>query len=108
MPSGTRQRLDKWLWFARIVKTRALAAGLIEAGHVRANRTKMTRPGHDITPGDVLTIVLHGRILVLKVVGLAPRRGAATSARLLYEAQAIPGTEEAAAQKRDATGTGTC
>lgn len=81
---GTRQRIDKWLWFARIVKTREAAATLVEAGHVRINRTKVTKPGHGVKPGDVLTIVLNTRVRVLEVAGLAPRRGQAAAAIALY------------------------
>lgn len=80
----TRQRLDKWLWFARVVKTREAAATLVESGHVRLNGNKTLKPGHDVKPGDTLTIVLNTRVRVLHIEGLAPRRGPAESARLLY------------------------
>lgn len=79
-----RQRLDKWLWFARVVKTREDAARLVESGHVRLNGQKTLKPGHGVRPGDVLTIVLNSRVRVLHVEGLAERRGPATAARLLY------------------------
>ena len=67
----SRQRLDKWLWFARIVKTREDSQSLIEAGHVRINRAKVTKPGHGVKPGDVLTIVLNARVRVLRVEAFA-------------------------------------
>ena len=51
-----RQRLDKWLWHARVVKARSSAAALIEAGHVRLNGARETAPGHAVKAGDVLTI----------------------------------------------------
>lgn len=79
-----RQRLDKWLWFARVVKTREAAALLVETGHVRLNGQKTQKPGHSVKPGDVLTIVLNTRVRVLHVEGLAERRGPAEVARLLY------------------------
>ena len=85
MPEETRQRLDKYLWFARIVKTRDLAQALVEGGQVRLNRAKVIKPGHDVAPGDHLTIALHGKVRVLKILALAPRRGPATVAKLLYE-----------------------
>jgi len=106
--AGNRQRLDKWLWFARIVKTRDAAATLIEAGHVRLNRNKVTKPAHDVKPGDVLTIVLHSGVRVLKVEGLAPRRGPASAARLLYREPDAPRTDAANAQKEDASAAGNC
>jgi len=53
-----RQRLDKWLWHARVVKARTSAAALIEAGHVRINGVREKAPGHAVKAGDVLTIGL--------------------------------------------------
>ena len=81
----TPQRLDKWLWFARIVKSRSLAQKLVNGGHVRVNRDKAQAPAKAIRHGDVLTIAVANRILVLKVLGPGARRGPAPEARLLYE-----------------------
>jgi len=53
-----RQRLDKWLWHARVVKARTSAAALVEAGHVRINGVREKAPGHAVKLGDVLTIGL--------------------------------------------------
>lgn len=83
--SAARQRLDKWLWIARIVKTRDAAASLVESGHVRINGQKTLKPGHAVKPGDVLTIVLNTRVRVMQVTGVGERRGPAEAARLLYE-----------------------
>ena len=79
-----RQRLDKWLWHARLVKARTSAAALVEAGHVRINGVRETSPGHAIKAGDVLTVGLDRAVRVLKVIGFAERRGDAASARALY------------------------
>ncbi len=79
-----RQRLDKWLWHARVVKARTSAAALIEAGHVRLNGAREKAPGHSVKIGDVLTIALDRSVRVIKVVGFAERRGDASAARLLY------------------------
>jgi ribosome-associated heat shock protein Hsp15 len=79
-----RLRLDKWLWCARVVKTREDAASLVESGKVRLNGQKTLKPGHGVRPGDVLTVVLNARVRVLHVVSLAERRGPAEVARLLY------------------------
>ena len=108
MQAEARQRIDKFLWFARIVKTRALARALVEAGHVRINRSKVTKPGHDVRPGDVLTVALHAHVRVLRVSGLAERRGTATTARLLCEELAMSNRDGAMSQKQDAMGAGTC
>jgi ribosome-associated heat shock protein Hsp15 len=79
-----RQRLDKWLWHARVVKARASAAMLVEAGHVRVNGVRETAPGHAVKRGDVLTIGLDRTVRLLKVVEFAERRGDASAARVLY------------------------
>ena len=79
-----RQRLDKWLWHARLVKARSSAAALVEAGHVRINGVRETSPGHAVKAGDVVTVGLDRSVRVLKVVGFAERRGDAASARTLY------------------------
>ena len=80
-----RQRLDKWLWHARVVKARTSAAALVEAGHVRINGVREKAPGHSVKAGDVLTIALDRSVRVLKVIGFSERRGDATAARVLYE-----------------------
>jgi ribosome-associated heat shock protein Hsp15 len=79
-----RQRLDKWLWHARVVKARASAAALVEAGHVRINGVREKSPGHGVKVGDVLTIALDRSVRIFKVVGFSQRRGDASSARALY------------------------
>jgi ribosome-associated heat shock protein Hsp15 len=83
--AGSPQRLDKWLYFARLAKSRTLAADLILGGKVRVNRARTGKPSHPLRPGEVVTIALHGRVLVLKVLAPGRRRGPATEARTLYE-----------------------
>jgi ribosome-associated heat shock protein Hsp15 len=83
-PTGTRQRLDKWLWIARVVKTREAAAELVESGHVRINGQKTLKPGHAVKTGDVLTLVLKSRVRVLHIEAMGERRGPAETARGLY------------------------
>ncbi len=80
-----RQRLDKWLWHARVVKARSSAAELIESGHVRINGARQKSPGHGVKTGDVLTVSLDRTVRLMKVIGFADRRGDADAARLLYE-----------------------
>jgi ribosome-associated heat shock protein Hsp15 len=79
-----RQRIDKWLWHARVVRTRADAAALVASGHVRVNGEREMSPGHTVKPQDVLTIALDRTVRVLQVTGFALRRGDATAARALY------------------------
>ena len=80
-----RQRIDKWLFFSRAVKSRSLGARLVVAGRVRINRDKAAQASDMVRPGDVLTITLDRRILVWKVVAAGVRRGPAEEARTLYE-----------------------
>lgn len=80
-----RQRLDKWLWHARVVKARTSAAALVESGHVRINGVREKSPGHAVKLGDVVTVALDNSVRLLKVAGFAERRGDAASARVLYD-----------------------
>ncbi len=80
-----RQRLDKWLWHARVVKARTSAAALVEFGHVRINGVREAAPGRAVKLGDVLTIGLDRGVRVLKVMAFAERRGDTSAARVLYE-----------------------
>ena len=83
--AGVTQRLDKWLWFVRVVKTRSLAAKLVAEGGVRLNRQRIEKPSTTVRAGDVLTIAVHDRVRILKVVAPGIRRGPPTEAQLLYE-----------------------
>jgi ribosome-associated heat shock protein Hsp15 len=85
MVAEGRQRIDKWLFFARAVKSRSLAAKLVQAGRVRLNREKIDQPAHALKTGDVLTMTLERRVLVWRVVAPGTRRGPAEEARTLYE-----------------------
>lgn len=83
-------RIDKWLWYARVTKSRSLAQKLATAGHVRINRDKISSASKTIRAGDVLTITLERRVVVLKVVALGSRRGPYEEARKLYEDMSPP------------------
>ena len=85
MVAEGRQRIDKWLFFSRAVKSRSLAAKLVVAGRVRINRDKAAQASDLVKPGDVLTITLDQRIFIWKVVAAGTRRGPAEEARTLYE-----------------------
>ena len=88
--SAGSQRIDKWLFFARLTKTRGLAQDLVGAGHVRLNREKIDQPAKPVRPGDVLTLSLNGRVRVLKVRSAGLRRGPASEAAELYEDLSAP------------------
>ncbi|MDP4001883.1 RNA-binding S4 domain-containing protein [Methylobacterium sp. NEAU K] len=80
-----RQRLDKWLWFARFARTRSLAARLAEDGFVRVNGTRAENPAKGVGIGDVVTVAAPHATLAVRVRGLGERRGPAPEARLLYD-----------------------
>jgi ribosome-associated heat shock protein Hsp15 len=81
------QRLDAWLWCARVGRARATCAELVEKGSFRINRQPTDKPHARVRVGDVITFALGhgGTVRVWKVLALAERRGPASEARLLYE-----------------------
>ena len=87
-PTGlepARQRLDKWLWFARVVKTRSLAARLVTEGHVRVNSVRIETAAKAVKQGDIVTVALERHVRVFKVLAAGERRGPAPEAQALYE-----------------------
>ena len=90
MAGEGRQRIDKWLWFARIAKTRTTAQKLVLAGAVRINREKCASASHAVKVGDVLTVALDAGVRVLKILAPGARRGPAAEARTLYEDMSPP------------------
>jgi ribosome-associated heat shock protein Hsp15 len=80
-----RQRIDRWLWHARLVRTRSAAAALAAAGFVRINGIRIDAPGRMVRLGDVITVALDHAVRVLKVRGFAERRGSANCGQELYE-----------------------
>ena len=83
---ANRQRIDRWLWHARVVRTREAAAALAGAGYVRLNGSRVDAPGRMVRSGDVITVALDRGVRVLKVTGFVERRGPAGTAAALYEA----------------------
>ena len=113
-----RQRIDKWLWHARVVRTRSSAAALVTEGHVRLNGERVSAASRPVKAGDVVTVALDRVVRILKVIGFAERRGDADAARLLCEditpisppreteaaqAERIPGSGRPTKQERRAT-----
>lgn len=78
-------RLDKWLWQARFVKSRALAAKLVERAGVRVNGNRIAKPAYNVGADDVLTFAVGERVVVVRILALGTRRGPAPEARTLYE-----------------------
>ena len=95
-------RLDKWLWYARFFKTRALASKAISGGRFRLDGTVMSKPHRHAVIGQVLTFVQRDAVRVIKILELGTRRGPAVEAMLLYEDLAPPAPKEAAQTDRPA------
>ena len=85
MGAEDRQRIDRWLWHARLVRTRGDAAALAGAGYVRVNGARVAAPSRQVRTGDVITVALDRSVRVLKVRGFVERRGPATTAQSLYD-----------------------
>lgn len=103
------QRIDKWLVYARFIKHRARAQQLVEQGHVRINRERVTKPSHTVKENDVLTIALAGHVKVVRVLAEAERRRGPASVAGLYEAVAENSeTHGDLAEKQDAEAKALC
>jgi ribosome-associated heat shock protein Hsp15 len=88
--SGATMRVDKWLWFARLAKSRSLAARLCTAGVVVVSGRTAAKPNHSVRTGDIV-VVPQGRLIhTVRIVALGTRRGPAPEARGLYEMEAPP------------------
>jgi ribosome-associated heat shock protein Hsp15 len=85
----TKARLDQWLWFARFVKSRSLAARLCAAEAVTVNGSPVKKANHPIRMGDIVVLPQGGWQRTVRVVALGIRRGPAPEARLLYEEAAV-------------------
>jgi ribosome-associated heat shock protein Hsp15 len=85
----SKARLDQWLWFARFVKSRSLAARLCAAGAVTVNGSPVKKANHPIRMGDIVVLPQGGWQRTVRVLALGIRRGPAPEARLLYEEAAV-------------------
>ena len=96
-----RLRIDKWLWAARLTKTRSLAAEAVKGGLVQVNDQRV-KPSKEVGPGDRIEITIGQTRRAVVVLGLAERRGPAKEAQLLYEetADSVAAREAAAAERR--------
>jgi len=78
-------RLDRYLFFIRLVKSRTLAQGLIEQGHVRLDGKRVVKAAEEVRVGSVVALPLHGKVRILRVIALPVRRGPADEARAAYQ-----------------------
>ena len=84
-------RIDRFLFFIRLVKSRTLAQAVIETGHVRVDGKRVERPSEEVRVGSVVAFPLRDRVRILKVLSLPQRRGPAPVARACYEELGIDG-----------------
>jgi len=78
-------RVDKWLWAARVFKTRSQASVACDGGKVDVN-DEAAKPARRVRTGDLIRVSLpRGRRRVLKVAGLGERRGSPEAAKGLFE-----------------------
>jgi ribosome-associated heat shock protein Hsp15 len=84
-------RIDRFLFFIRLVKSRTLAQAVVEAGHVRVDGKRIEKPSEEVSVGSVIALPLHDKVRVLRVLSLPPRRGPAQEARARYEELTIDG-----------------
>ena len=78
-------RVDKWLWYARLFKSRSKASRLCREGRIRVNGRVIRKADHRVSPGSVLTVPMPCEIRVVRVLALGTRRGPPDEARGLYE-----------------------
>jgi ribosome-associated heat shock protein Hsp15 len=97
-----KERLDKFLFFSRAIKSRTLAQKVIETGVIRVNSERTDRSDHKVGAGDVLTMSLHGRIVVWRILDAGTRRGPAAEAQGLYEDLSPPPLPKAELSPYDA------
>jgi ribosome-associated heat shock protein Hsp15 len=97
----TGVRVDRWLWAARLAKTRPLAAEAVKGGRVEVNGQRV-KPSKDVRPGDRLEVTIGQIKRVVVILGTAERRGPATEAALLYEEtpESVAARERFAAERR--------
>ena len=78
-------RIDRFLFFIRLVKSRTLAQGVIDTGHVRVDGKRVEKPSEEVRVGSIVALPLRDRVRVLKVLALPTRRGPAVEALACYE-----------------------
>ena len=97
-------RIDRYLHCIRLVKSRALAQGLIATGHVRVDGRRVLKASEPVRVGSTIALPLHERVRILRVVALPARRGPAGEARACYRELGIDG-ESAATSRHSRTGS---
>jgi ribosome-associated heat shock protein Hsp15 len=97
--AAANRRLDQWLWFARLVKSRSRGARLCAAGAVEVNTVAVKKANHTVRIGDTITVPQGAFRRTVRVMGLGARRGPPAEAQLLYQETAVPVPLSELAQK---------
>jgi len=104
-PADNAQRVDKWLWCARIFKTRTLSAKFVSDGRLRLSRNgetvRIKKPSFLVRRDDELAFSIGERLFVLKIVGHGARRGPAIEAQALYDDLSPPPPAKADIEAKD-------
>lgn len=97
IPDGPASiRIDKWLFHARIIKSRSLAAKFVTGGDVLVNGQRVTQPSRAVKPGDTLTLTRDRHVGIFEIRSCGTRRGPAPEAQLLYDDKSPPRPPRAA------------
>lgn len=78
-------RIDRFLFFARLAKSRTLAQSIIAQGYVRIDGRRVAKPSEEVRAGQIVALPLHGEVRVIWVLALPIRRGPPAEARGAYE-----------------------
>ena len=78
-------RVDRFLFFIRLLKSRTQAQGLIDEGHVRIDGTRVVKHSEEVRAGSVIAFPVHDHVRIIRVLALPTRRGPASEARACYE-----------------------
>jgi ribosome-associated heat shock protein Hsp15 len=78
-------RIDRFLFFIRLVKSRTLAQAVVEQGYIRIDGKTVEKPSEEVRVGSIVALPLYGQVRVLRVLALPTRRGPAPEARACYE-----------------------
>jgi ribosome-associated heat shock protein Hsp15 len=88
-------RIDRFLYFIRLSKSRTLAHALAETGYIRIDGRRVEKPSEEVRVGSVVALPLNDRVRILRVLALPSRRGPAAEARLCYEELGIDAVDRA-------------
>ena len=78
-------RIDRFLFFIRLLKSRTLAQAVVDKGHVRIDGKRVEKSSEEVRVGSVIAMPLHDKVRVLRVLSLPARRGPAAEARACYQ-----------------------